>query len=477
MRLSALNRNHPVADAYIYNRTVNLAGRLPAVTARASNLHAHFELGRSRHDLSASCQWGHDFLFHRGPGLEVAADTRLHRIGAAGTIPLLPSLGLRYRLSTTTGLMTSWAPLGGPAYDPELRRVSGNLEIGDPSDASAWAVGMTREATRTGESGCRQGGAHDWGTLYARLADLGTTDFEYALDLSAVLKGRESRLSAGLRTRFRPSSRLRIDAGIAHAPVPFTFDHGYRYWTTTCDFDTAPHELPGFTYLAGTTGYHDYDAFESTVTAVDLGVGLALAGEGSIALGYFSRSFSDLNLESYQSLPDFLKNHWPESWADIDGSLQGVRGDLALTVRDGLRLTLGGEYRLRTGSDEAFTQRLQAIPRFIAVGLLAWAPHPSLSLTLRGRYTSATCWSEYRHQIRTDPVDPYLEELTRYVDPDLAAGTALDLSVGKWFWGRRLRWVLVGHNLLNRRLRSHPAGAGFDLSLATRFELHLGTDR
>ncbi len=473
LRLAGLNRNHPVTDENIYSRTVALARELPVVTTRAANLRAHVEIGPSRHDVSASTQWGHDFLFHRGPGQEIAADTRLRQIGAAGTIPLTGSFGLRYRLGRSAGTIGSWAPLGGPNRELELDRRYLNIEFGNVIPAGGLCFGLTRETSTIGRGRDVQNDDHTESTLYISAHRLGSSRWSTDLDVAAVLRGRETRLSTNLQTCLQVIPNIWIRFAAAQTPVSFFSDHGYRYWTSNLEFDLLPVSLPGFTYYAGITDGCDHDALQSRLAAIDLALQANPTAGMTISGGFFHRQFTDLRLERYMSTDTTTKFGWagclPE--AGWDGRLSGARGDLALDLNGRVSLSLAGEYRLRR---RGFTARMRAIPRLIVTGRIEYVMHPTMTLALTGRYASRSAWTEYPPQPYDDP---YQYSGMLITLPGMNDHPVLTLTAAKWFWDRRLRLVLVGRNLLNRTYRTHPAGAGFDLSLAARLELYLGRDR
>lgn len=96
------------------------------------------------------------------------------------------------------------------------------------------------------------------------------------------------------------------------------------------------------------------------------------------------------------------------------------------------------------GASPVLARAMESIPDHSLAGSLLYSPVPSLQVGLLADVRSATAWTSAAENGGVEPV------------------SRVDLSVQKWFWGKRMRTHLGVQNVLNTPERYHPLGAQFD---------------
>ena len=153
------------------------------------------------------------------------------------------------------------------------------------------------------------------------------------------------------------------------------------------------------------------------------------------------------------------------------------QGELDAIIRGALRSELDGFegldpadvqelVRLELARQAAEREAAEAEPenRFRAAYRVRGAEH-SLSLWALARWTSATYWAAYAG-VEADSEGLYSERIPSRWE--------LDLSLRKSLLQRRAHVGMTFRNLLDREVRLHPIGAGWDLAFFVHADVVLG---
>ncbi len=125
------------------------------------------------------------------------------------------------------------------------------------------------------------------------------------------------------------------------------------------------------------------------------------------------------------------------------------------------------------GGDQEYETYWKMIPDFMVQYSIDYTPYSDVNLVLNLQYRSETTWNEFSN------LDGELNRTFHVQYPfrffEFSDTTPkhfnIDLKMGKWFWGQRLRGELVLKNLLNTNYQTHPLGIRERFGYMARVEM------
>lgn len=414
------------------------------------------------HRVTAGFSRFQDLYFFEPIGLENPMDHRFYQIGARGDFsPGKPS-GISYRLSYTSSSLDPRESKGGLNLDWRQNQFRGQYEVRFGTSSLRGALGLNTDYLQSFSeytlADARLPLNRAYGDFFFRYQNVWE---QRVMAYITQVKGVHGfGVLATLTARPTPAHTLSFVGSVVRQPYAET--NRLWYWIRQ-----------GYDFLGDQGIDVSLPAVFNTSTTFlgDLSWRYRPSDQFSLTLAGSVRRFNDLTLAAYSFRYDSLTTGFNTETAvrsPVFGRLTKGSAAIQFRLSPSLDQRVYYAYQRFPSADGTYWQAWQNQPWHRFSYTLRFTPLERLSLYARVTYTSKTEWPDYFEAADVSQ--------GRY-EAQLPGVWLLDLSARKRLWRDHLQLNLAFRNLLNKSIRTHPAGAATNMVFQVQLQFYFNSQR
>jgi outer membrane receptor for ferrienterochelin and colicin len=187
----------------------------------------------------------------------------------------------------------------------------------------------------------------------------------------------------------------------------------------------------------------------------------------TIEISNYYRSFDDIYLEqqyysfnpedgSFTSSPLIIHTNQ-------EGVVIGANCAIKSNINSIIYQYLYYDYQSELSSKDVFKDVMKTIPKHSLDYQLMFSPIQNFSIWTKFSYISSSQWGNYKN-INGESYLTIHQDTLKYSNK-VGSSNVIDLGIQKWLFKRKINTNLFFRNVFNQKIRYHPIGASFDLTL------------